>query len=96
MLFNDCPLCEMSFAGKNALQKFKQHIKKHRQISTICNLCNKDFKYRSKITAHIKVCKGPKIVDPATKFIEPQPHNDHNYALKDPLEVTLKDPLEVS
>ena len=56
---NDCNICGMSFYGSNGRRNFENHMRKHfpKPKNTICDYCNKDYKFKSQLDCHLKTCK---------------------------------------
>ena len=81
----DCPYCEKSFAGSGANRSLKNHIKKHKKPSTLCDNCGKDFKFASNLERHKTSClknNHQKLGKECLEKVTRTSTNEYNYNIK--------------
>ena len=91
----DCPFCEKSFYGQNAVRYFENHLKMHQRPKkpvTICDYCGRDFKFASSLIRHKPKClKKPNLSGKIRNFGIPESHkNNENDPLQEEIRETFK------
>ena len=88
--YRKCPKCSKVFCGKKSARKYRIHQKQHIVKPTICNVCNKSFKFHYELRRHGVHSKCGRHINFNSKAI---PEESYEEFLEEPYEELHVEPL---